>query len=117
MAILKPSPYCYVSGNFSRDTTRTYGTAAGIDASSESAIVHRVQVHRFKIGDVDDPDIFAGEKLWEWQNSEAGQWFMENSTTVPQWHRQIDISSYCYDYVITATLSDRAYVYYCLRWK
>ena len=117
MAILKPSKYETICGDFSRDPGRAYGTNVNSIESSDEAIMHRVTAHRFKIGDVDDPDIFAGEKLWEWQNSEAGQWFMENSTTVPKWHRQIDISSYCYDYVITATLSDRAYVYYCLRWK
>ena len=78
---------------------------------------HKVVVHRFKVGDVDDPDVFAGEHLWKWQNSEAGVWIMKQSLATPEWHRHMDFSSYCYEYAITAILTDRDYTYYLLKWS
>ena len=43
-------------------------------------------VYQFKIGDVEDPAIYAAEPLWQWQQSEAGKWIMEHSLETPSWH-------------------------------
>jgi hypothetical protein len=103
------------SGYLARPSEEYY--TSGIDGQIENRTLHRVVVHRFKIGDVDDPDVYAGEKLWEWQSSDAGQWVMGNSVTTPYWHRQMDIASYCYDYVVVATLTDVNYTYFLMRFK
>ena len=44
-------------------------------------------VYQFKIGDVEDPEIYAAEPLWQWQQSEAGKWIMEHSLETPSWHK------------------------------
>ena len=63
-----------------------------------------VTVHEFIMGDVDDPDLYAAEPLWKWQQSEAGQWVMKNAADTPTWHRQADPSNYGYTYIIRAKL-------------
>ena len=44
-------------------------------------------VHQFKIGDVEDQDVYAAEPLWQWQQSEAGKWILEHSLEPPSWHK------------------------------
>lgn len=64
--------------------------------------MREIVVHTFTMGDVDDPDLYAAQPLWEWQQSEFGKWVMKNACDVPTWHRQADAMSYGYKYVITA---------------
>lgn len=59
-------------------------------------------VHEFTMGDVEDPDLYAAQPLWEWQQSEAGQWVMKHAADTPTWHRMADPMSYGYRYRITA---------------
>jgi hypothetical protein len=59
-------------------------------------------VHEFTMGDVEDPDLYAAQPLWEWQQSEFGQWVMKNAADTPTWHRMADPMSYGYKYRITA---------------
>lgn len=59
-------------------------------------------VHEFKMGDVEDPDLYAAEPLWQWQNSEFGQWCMKNAADTPTWHRMADPITFGYQYRITA---------------
>lgn len=61
-----------------------------------------LEVHTFQMGDVDDPDLYAAEPLWQWQQSEFGQWVMKNAADTPTWHRMADPTSFGYRYVITA---------------
>lgn len=74
-----------------------------------------IVVHRFIISDVDDPDLFAGEPLWEWQNSERGQWVMERSIETPVWTRVMEPVYYRYQYVITARFDTKTLTEYYLR--
>jgi hypothetical protein len=59
-------------------------------------------VHEFKLGDVDDPDLYAAQPLYEWQSTEFGQWVMKNAADTPTWQRYADPTSYGYQYRITA---------------
>lgn len=61
-----------------------------------------IVVHEFTMGDVEDPDLYAGQPLYEWQQSEFGQWCMEHAADTPTWHRYADPISYGYKYTITA---------------
>lgn len=64
----------------------------------------QVTVHEFTMGDVEDPDLYAAEPLYKWQQSEIGQWVMEHAVETPCWHRMPDDVSYGYKYKITAKL-------------
>lgn len=79
--------------------------------------IHDVTVHRFTIGDVEDPDIYAAGPLIDWQKSEKGSWVMEHAVESPVWHRMIDHSSFGYCFVIRAKLKDVDYTFYQLKWS
>ena len=74
-----------------------------------------VCVHEFKVGDVEDPDIYAGEPLWNWQQSEAGKWVMENATETPYWISSIDQLSWGHKFKIMARLSEQNQTYFKLK--
>lgn len=77
---------------------------------------HKVIVHRFRLGDVEDPDLYAAQPLFEWKESEVGQWVMSHSLDVPVWHRYASPVNYDYQYVITAILSGKDYTFWQLKW-
>lgn len=78
--------------------------------------IHKVIVYRFRMGDVEDPDLYAAQPLCEWQDSEMGKWVMERSVEVPMWHRQADVSNYGYQYAIEAFLKGADYSFWVLKW-
>jgi hypothetical protein len=78
--------------------------------------IHTVIVHRFRMGDVEDPDLYAAEPLLEWQHSEMGEWVMERAVDTPEWHRMADVASYGYKYAIVAKLKDVDYTWWTLKW-
>jgi hypothetical protein len=79
--------------------------------------IYNTIVHSFMMGDVDEPDLYAAQPLWEWENSEAGQWVMENAIETPMWHRQADYTTYGTRYVITAKLKDVDHTYFLMKYK
>ena len=78
--------------------------------------VHKIVVHSFTMGDVEDPDLYAAEPLLKWQNSDQGQWVMAHALETPVWHRHQDYHLYGYRYAITAKLMGRDYTYWALKW-
>jgi hypothetical protein len=79
--------------------------------------IHKIVVHEFKMGDVEDPDLYAAEPLLTWQNSEEGQWIMARAIETPEWHRMIDPMSFGHRYAIVAKLKGRDYTYWQVKWK
>ena len=75
-----------------------------------------VTVHKFRMGDVEDPDLYAAEPLWQWQNTEMGEWVMDNAVQTPSWHRLVDPSSFGWTYTIQAELSPKDYTYWWVKW-
>lgn len=78
--------------------------------------IHKVVVHKFTVGDVEDPDLWAADPIWKWQESDQGKFVMEHAIEVPIWHRQLDQSSYGHLYVIVAELEMKKLSEYYLRW-
>jgi hypothetical protein len=74
-------------------------------------------VHTFILSDVDDPDIYAAAPIWEWQQSEAGQWVMKNAYDKPSWHKQVDYMSYGYNYQIRAELTPEQITFFELKFR
>ena len=75
-----------------------------------------VMVYSFPMGDVEDPDLYAGQPLFEWQETEAGQWVMEHAADKPYWVRRMDLNNYGYRYYIFARMSEADQVYWQLKW-
>jgi hypothetical protein len=78
--------------------------------------LHIVVVHRFRLSDVDDPDIYVAEPLWNWQQSEQGKFIMKHSVIQPEWHKQIDTAFYGYQIAIVAELEKKKLAEFYLRW-
>ena len=76
-----------------------------------------VVVYHFPMGDVEDPDLYAAQPLYDWQQSEAGTWVMEHAVEPPFWVRQPDVSSYGYRYYIVARLKEQDQTYFKLKWS
>ena len=79
--------------------------------------IHKVVVHRFQLGDVEDPDLYAAEPIYKWEKSEAGQFIMEHAIDTPEWHRQLNHSFYGYEYAIVAMMPAKKLSEFYLRFK
>jgi len=76
-----------------------------------------VAVHSFTMGDVEDPDLYAAQPIYEWQQSEMGQWVIAHAVETPFWHRTIDPASYGHRYYIIARLKEQDQTYWTLKWQ
>lgn len=79
--------------------------------------IYKTVVHRFRMGDVEDPDLYAAEPLYKWQQSEMGQWVMKRAVDTPEWHRQHDMLQYGYEFAVVAKLKDIDYTFWTLKWS
>jgi len=84
--------------------------------SRQEAVKHQV-VHSFRLGDVEDPEIYAGQGLWEFQQSEKGQWVMATAVETPVWNLAVDPFHYGYQVKIAAQLYESDLTYFLLKWN
>jgi hypothetical protein len=77
--------------------------------------IHKVIVHKFNLSDVEDPDLYAAEPIWQWEQSEAGKFVMEHSEDKPEWHRHMDSMFMGYRYIIIAELEKKKLSEFYLR--
>ena len=75
-----------------------------------------VLFHEFRLGDVEDPEIYAAGPIIDWEKTEAGQWVMEHAVETPEFHIGIDYTSYGYKVAIIGKLEERDEVYYRLKY-
>lgn len=80
-------------------------------------MVVKLQVCEFTMGDVEDPELYAAEPLWNWQQSEAGQWVMANAIKTPSWHLAPDYSSYGHKVYVTADFTESNATFFKLKWQ
>ena len=76
-----------------------------------------VNAYEFTVSDVEDPDIYAAEPIFEWQNSEAGKWMIKHSDPTPSWHQMTDIATWGVRYLIRGYLSPENYTYWKLKYE
>jgi hypothetical protein len=75
-----------------------------------------VLVHSFSMSDVEDPDLYAGQPLIAWQESEAGVWVMLHAADKPYWVRRADPYNYGFRYYVFARLTEPDQIYWQLKW-
>lgn len=78
--------------------------------------IHTVVAYKFRMGDVEDPDLYAAQPIWEWQQTDPGKWIMEKAVEPPTWHRHAEPMTYGYQFAITAKLKDIDYTFWTLKW-
>jgi hypothetical protein len=77
---------------------------------------HKIYVHKFNMGDVEEPELYAGHALYEWQQTEKGKFIMtygRNHT----YNITPDFSTYGYMCVILCELNAKKLAEYYLRWE
>jgi len=77
-------------------------------------VYERHIVHKFRMGDCEDPDIYVAEPIYKWQQTEHGQWVMKHGRD-QQYHMHMDYASFGYRVAITAHISAKRWTEYCLR--
>jgi hypothetical protein len=75
-----------------------------------------ILVHTFRLGDVEDPEIYAAGPLFDWERSEAGRWVMKHAVGKPWWSKRTDYYSYGYEFNIVARLSEADQVFFKLKY-
>lgn len=75
-----------------------------------------VKVHEFNMGDVEDPDLYAAQPIYEWQETDAGKWVMEHAVEKPFWHRVVDPNTYGWKYYIIARLKEQDQLFFKLKY-
>lgn len=73
-------------------------------------------VHRFRLGDVEDAQIYAAGPLMDWQRSESGRWVLEHALQTPMWKTSDDLQNWGWAVEVHADLKPEDEVYFILRW-
>jgi hypothetical protein len=77
-------------------------------------VYERRHVHQMRMSDVEDPELFAAQPIYDWQQTEKGQWIMKHSID-PTFHIMADPVSYGYVISITAHITPKRWTEFCLR--
>ena len=117
MAIIKTKGYQFESAQGYLGRTPTKATYKYMQIGDRVEEVRTIVVHEFMMGDVEDPDLYAADPLIKWEQSEIGQWVMENAVETPSWHRIPDVMQYGYKYQIRAKLAGARLTEFLLRHK
>jgi hypothetical protein len=78
----------------------------------------RTVLHEFRMGDVEDPDIFVAAPIYDWQQTEAGKWCMKNC--VPEsvsYGYGVDPYNYGYRVCIYGDLAEHDFTYFSIKYK
>jgi len=79
------------------------------------AVKVKTILHEFRMGDCEDPAIYAAQPLWEWQQTEAGMWAMRNCVGEPVWELSLDSHNYGYRVTVTGELWEHDHTYFKLK--
>jgi hypothetical protein len=74
-------------------------------------------VHKIRMGDVEDPDLFVASPIYEWQQTDAGKYVMENSFPTAMWVRSVDQMTYGYLYSIKAYFTPKQLTFFKLKFE
>ena len=76
-----------------------------------------INVHEIIMGDVEDPDLMIAAPIYEWQQTEAGKYVMENSNPTAKWVRSNSPSYMGHKYTIKAYFTDKEVTYWKLKYE
>ena len=74
----------------------------------------RYVLHEFKMGDVEDVEIYMAQPIYEWQQTPEGKFCMEKATDL-EYHTTIDHAITGHRIVITGYLSGKHATFYALK--
>ena len=71
-------------------------------------------VYSANLGDCEDPEIYAAQPLWEWEQTEEGQWVTSNALDKPTFY--IRPGEWGYKVIVMAELSEKDKLFYELKY-
>ena len=71
--------------------------------------------HTFRMGDVEDPELYAAQPIYEWQQTEQGCWVMAHCPD-PQFRVHPDPYAWGHAVSIYGPLEESAAVIFLLKW-
>ncbi len=74
-------------------------------------------LHEFTMSDCEDPYLYAGFPISEWQATDKGKWVMANVIDEPILQISPDIHNFGYRVVISGNLNPMAETYFRLKYK
>jgi len=77
--------------------------------------VQKINFYSFGMGDVEDPELYAAQPLYEWQQTEQGQWVMENCSD-PRYIVRPDDHNWGHKIIVYGEVDDKLATEYLLRW-
>jgi hypothetical protein len=77
--------------------------------------MRKVFFHSFRMGDVEDPEIYAAQPIYEWQQTEQGKWVMEHCAD-PTYNIGSDPNYMGYKITLSGELEDQDAVFHELKW-
>jgi len=84
--------------------------------NGQAVTISDLPVHRFRLGDVEDPVLYAAQPIHEWQQTEAGKFVMEHAVEPPWWVRTVDNVTYGFEFVIVARMKESDQTFYKLKY-
>lgn len=76
----------------------------------------KLQFHSFSLGDCEDPELYAAQPIWEWQQTEHGRWVTDHAHNLT-FHVHVDANTMGYRVFITGSLEeDSRATEYLLKW-
>ena len=77
----------------------------------------KIIVHEAVIsGECEDPQLYAAEPIYEWEQSESGKWVKEHALATPVFHTTPCIKTYRFTVRIVADLREEDITYFKLKW-
>lgn len=77
--------------------------------------MQKITFHKFNLGDVDDVEVYAAQPIYEWLQTEAGQWVQARCEDLT-WHTAVDNTSFGYTVFLRGSIRDKHATEYYLKW-
>ena len=78
--------------------------------------MQRLALHQFRMGDVDDVEIYVAQPIYEWQQTPQGRWCTEHAENL-HYLTGFDPGGWGYRITITGDLEDKLATEFLLRWN
>lgn len=75
-----------------------------------------VVFHSIRMGDVEDPELYAAQPIWEWQQTDQGKWVMENCSD-PRFNVTSDPNTFGFRIDLYGEIEDIKATEYYLKWQ
>ena len=80
----------------------------------DNHVYQKKHIKTFRLGDTEDPEIYAAQPIYEWQQTEEGKWVMEHGLD-PTYIISTDPLNYGYVVVIHAHILPKDWTEYLFR--